>query len=171
LSLGTDTVELVIQARALAAADFRPFGEVIEHTGTDRRHIIASAFDSDGSAVERLLWVSRFSEPGHLPLRVTAMERHPHSAQFFSPLSCHAYLVAVCPSHGDGSPNLDALSAFVAHGAQGVVYARNVWHHAMVVLKAPALFAVSMAKGCDDDDVWVAIDRHVTITSTAAAPS
>jgi ureidoglycolate lyase len=152
-----------VSAHPLTAAAFRPFGEVIEHTGTDRRHFIASAFDDDGTAPDRLLWVSRVPHAEQLPLRVTTMERHPHSAQWFSPLSCDAYLVAVCQPLGDGSPDIETLKAFIAQGGQGVVYGRNVWHHPMVVLGQPATFLVSMAKGGVDDDVFVAIDRNVSI--------
>lgn len=158
-----DGVDLVIVPRRLSVAAFQPFGEVIEHTGNARRHVIASAFETDGSAPERLLWVSRIANPGRLPLQVTTMERHPHSAQFFSPLFCSGFLIAVCPSRDDGSPDIGALSAFVARSGQGVVYGRNVWHHPMVALGGPANFAVSMAKGCVDDDVVAVIDRRVTI--------
>jgi len=159
----------VVPAHPLTAAAFRPFGEVIEHAGTERRHFIASAFDGDGSAPDRLLWVSRVAHAEQLPLRVTTMERHPHSAQWFSPLSCDAYLVAVCEPFDDGSPDIETLRAFIAQSGQGVVYGRNVWHHPMVVLGQPATFVVSMAKGRGDDDVFVAIDRNVSITAAPPA--
>lgn len=167
----TDEAGLVVIPTLLSGDAFRPFGEVIEHVGIGRRHVIASAFDGDGMAPDRRLWVSRIEEPGRLPLRVTRMERHPHSAQLFSPLACGEYLVAACPTREDGAPDIDALSAFIARTGQGVVYRRNVWHHPMVVLGSPALFTVSMAVGCADDDVFVTIDRHVTIAAAAGHAS
>jgi ureidoglycolate lyase len=157
--------ELVVTPRWLSAASFHPFGEVIEHVGMAPRHMITSAFETDGLPPERLLWVYRLPEPDRLPLQVTTMERHPHSAQFFSPLSCSEFLVVVCPSCENGEPDISALAAFIARSGQGIVYRRNVWHHPMVALGGAAVFAVSLAKGCADDSISVAVDRRVTIAA------
>lgn len=160
---GTEEPQRVVTPRRLSAAAFRPFGEIIEHAGTAPRHMINSAFETDGVPPERLLWVYRLPEPARLPLRVTSMERHPHSAQFFSPLSCREFLVAVCPSQENGAPDVGRLAAFVARSGQGVVYRPNVWHHPMVALGGPALFVVSLATGSADDSVSVTIEDPVTI--------
>jgi len=152
-----------IVAQLLTPGLFASFGEVIEHTGDERRHGIATAFDGDGQAPARRLWVSRITTPATLPLRLAAMERHPHSAQFFIPLDTAGYLVAVCPALPGGAPDLAALQAFVAGPYQGVLYGLNVWHHPMVVLDRPACFVVSMAQGCADDDVFAGIDTPTTI--------
>lgn len=149
-------------AQLLTPGLFSPFGGVIEHIGHERRHGIATAFDGDGQAPARRLWVSNITTPATLPLRLAAMERHPHSAQFFIPLDTAGYLVAVCPALSDGSPDLAALQAFVAGSHQGVLYGRNVWHHPMVALDRPA-FVVSMAQGCADDDVFAEIDTPTTV--------
>ncbi|GAC1338714.1 MAG: ureidoglycolate lyase [Acetobacteraceae bacterium] len=162
---GSDEMEMVVVPRRLSSTDFMLFGEVIEHVGSAPRHTIATAFDGDGQAPDRLLWVSRISTPGSLPLRVTTLERHPHSAQSFIPLDCHDYLVAVCPARADGGPDIAGLRAFIARRGQGIVYARNVWHHPMLALGGPALFAVSMATGSAMDDVFVPVDRPVTIVA------
>ncbi|MFH1345538.1 MAG: ureidoglycolate lyase [Pseudomonadota bacterium] len=153
----------MVTPRRLSAAGFRQFGEVIEPVSTTVRHMITSAFETDGLPSERLLWVYQLPEPVRLPLKVTTMERHPHSAQFFSPLSCSEYLVTVCPSLTNGEPDIDKLAAFIARSCQGVVYRPNIWHHPMVALEGPAVFAVSLAKGCADDSVSVTVDRHVRI--------
>ena len=155
----------VVTPRRLSAADFHPFGEVIEHVGTAPRHMITSAFETDGLPSERLLWVYQLPEPAHLPLQVTTMERHPHSAQFFSPLSCSEFVVAVCPSLDNGEPDIGELAAFIARGNQGIVYRPNVWHHPIAALGGPAIFAVSLAKGCADDSISVIVDRSVTIAA------
>jgi ureidoglycolate lyase len=157
--------ELIVTPRRLSAAAFLPFGEVIEPVGTASRHVIVSAFETDGLPSERLLWVYQLPEPGRLPLRMTTLERHPHSAQLFSPLSCSEFLVAVCPTLENGMPDLDKVAAFVARSGQGIVYRRNVWHHPMVALGATAVFTVSLARGCVDDTVSVAVDRCVTIAA------
>lgn len=152
-----------VVAQHLTPSRFAPFGTVIEHAGRERRHIIEAAFDGDGQAPTRRLWVSHVPAPATLPLRLQAMERHPHSAQFFIPLETTGYLVAVCPALPDGAPDLRALQAFVAGPHQGVLYGRNVWHHPMVALDGPAFFVVSMAQGCADDDVLAGIGTPVTV--------
>jgi ureidoglycolate lyase len=156
---------LVVHPRPLSAAAFAPFGEVIEHAGSDPRCMIASAFETDGLPPEHLLWVYQLPEPCSLPLRVTTMERHPHSSQLFSPLSCSGFLVIACPSRENGEPDVDGLAAFFARGDQGIVYRRNLWHHAMVALGGAAEFVVSLAKGCTDDTVTVSIDHQVTVAA------
>jgi ureidoglycolate lyase len=155
--------DLVVTPRHLSATAFLPFGELIEPVGTASRHLITSAFETDGLPSERLLWVYQLPEPGCLPLRLMTLERHPHSAQLFSPLSCSEFLVAVCPTLENGMPDLDKVAAFVARSGQGIVYRRNVWHHPMVALGGPAVFTVSLARGCVDDTVSFSIDRCVTI--------
>lgn len=157
--------ELVIEPRPLSAVAFAPFGEVIEHAGTSPRRMIASAFETDGLASERLLWTYHLAEPSSLPLRVMAMERHPHSAQLFSPLACREFLVVACPGRASGEPDMDLAAAFIARGDQGIVYRRNVWHHAMVALGSAADFVVSLARGCADDTVTFPVGRHVTIAA------
>src|ERR1700739_3363365 len=112
---------LVVTPRRLSATAFLPFGEVIEPVGTASRHVIASAFETDGLPSERRLWVYQFPEPDRLPLRRAMRERHPHSAQLFSPLSCSEFLVAVCPALENGMPDLDKVAAFVARSGAGVV--------------------------------------------------
>ncbi|KAM0287198.1 hypothetical protein ACHAQH_000512 [Verticillium albo-atrum] len=91
--------------------------------------------------------------------RVRILERHPFTTQTFSPLASgsHAastgYLVIVAPSMapgpqdaglpvpsadartpGRGIPDLGALRAFVATGAQAVTYGAGTWHAPMVAL-------------------------------------
>ncbi len=109
--------------------------------------------------------VYQLPEHTSLPLQVTTMERHPHSARFFSPLCCSEFLVAVCPSRENGEPDVGELAAFIACSGQGIVYRPNVWHHPMVALGGPAVFAVSLARGCADDSVSVTVDRPVTIAA------
>ncbi|WP_142252532.1 ureidoglycolate lyase [Bradyrhizobium sp. UNPF46] len=164
-TLAGTSCELMVTPRRLSAAGFSPFGEVIEPVGTAVRHMVTSAFETDGLPSERLLWVYQLPAPACLPLKVTTMERHPHSAQFFSPLSCSEFLVAVCLSGENGEPDIGKLAAFIARSGQGIVYRPNVWHHPMVALDGPAVFVVSLAKGCADDSVSVTIGSPVTIVS------
>jgi ureidoglycolate hydrolase len=64
-----------------------------------------------------------------------------------------------------GEPDIGASAAFIARGDQGIVYRRNVWHHAIVALGGAAEFVVSLAKGCADDTVTISVDRHLTIAA------
>ncbi|KAG5969355.1 hypothetical protein E4U58_001480 [Claviceps cyperi] len=93
-------------------------------------------------------------DPAHDIFPVRILERHPFTTQNFSPLAstAHAYLVIVAPSlppreeevrlpvpvgqdlPGRGLPDLHGLRAFVATGAQAVVYGAGTWHAPMVVL-------------------------------------
>ncbi|OAA71413.1 Ureidoglycolate hydrolase [Cordyceps fumosorosea ARSEF 2679] len=110
---------------------------------------------------------------------VRHLERHPFTAQTFSPLASSAslYLVIVAPSlppavgdgteemavaappgatPGRGLPNLKELRAFVGTRAQAVTYGAGTWHAPMVVLGAPGTtldFVVSQfASGVADED-------------------
>ncbi|KAG5991998.1 hypothetical protein E4U52_003165 [Claviceps spartinae] len=93
-------------------------------------------------------------DPAHDIFPVRILERHPFTTQAFSPLAstARAYLVIVAPSlppreekvrlpvpvgqglPGRGLPDLRGLRAFVATGAQAVVYGAGTWHAPMVVL-------------------------------------
>jgi ureidoglycolate lyase len=53
------------------------------------------------------------------------------------------WLVVVC---GDSSDTA-SFRAFVASGRQGVNYARNVWHHPLLVVDADSRFMVVDRKG------------------------
>ena len=69
------------------------------------------------------------------------MERHPHGSQMFYPLQDRTWLVVVCDDPRDAS----SYRAFEVTGRQGVNYARNVWHHPLLVL--------------DDGERFLVVDR------------
>ncbi|KAM0254711.1 hypothetical protein ACHAQJ_006492 [Trichoderma viride] len=86
--------------------------------------------------------------------RVRHLERHPFTAQTFTPIKSTAstYLVIVAPSlppspedqalpvpagdglPGRGFPDLRRLRAFIATNSQAVTYGAGTWHSPMVVL-------------------------------------
>ena len=66
-----------IIAEPLSSAAFSRFGEVVEHAGPDRRHMMPDATAPAQEAPAARLWVSRFDEPARLPLTVSILERHP----------------------------------------------------------------------------------------------
>jgi ureidoglycolate lyase len=82
--------------------------------------------------------------PSPLPLRVSLLERHVLTEQVFWPLSAGRFVVVVCPSRADGSPQAEDLVAFLAEPGQALVYAAGTWHLPLAVLEQEALFAMRM---------------------------
>ncbi|MEP7172182.1 MAG: ureidoglycolate lyase, partial [Aestuariivirga sp.] len=73
----------------------------------------------------------------------------------FYPLQDRPWLVVVC-----GDPkNATSFRAFAATGRQGINYARNVWHHPLLVLEAESRFLVVDRKGPGANLEEVTIDE------------
>ena len=136
-------MSLVIEP--LTRAAFAPFGDVVE-TGSgqvfhinqgfaERHNNLADAdVTLDGGRPNVSIFTAR---PRPIPIEVRLMERHPLGSQLFAPMQDRPWLVLVCADPRDGA----SYRAFRASGAQGVNYARNVWHHPLLVLE-PGLFLV-----------------------------
>ncbi|SRR5690554_5179521 len=153
---------LSIEAEPLTATAFEPFGSVIQHTGQGRRHHIPDAFHADAAARKPSMWISRIETPTPMPLLIEWMERHPYSTQTFVPMGATRFLIAVCNSSADGSPDLQSFRAFVAAPGQGVTYRRNVWHYGLSVFDTPTDFVVAMSlTGNGDDDVFITLPQPV----------
>ena len=69
-------------------------------------------------------------------MTLTFLERHPLGSQAFVPLQDRPWLVLVA---GDVH-EISSYRAFTATGRQGVNYARNVWHHPLLVMDADSRF-------------------------------
>jgi ureidoglycolate lyase len=147
----------------LTAEDFAPFGQVVWMGDEARRVRVEGAFERQPEAVEPRLWVATIKQAVALPLTVTTMERHPFSAQTFVPVNGCAYLVIVCHATADGRPDPSTLRAFEAAPDQGVTYARDVWHHGLAALQAPAKFVVCMTFSGQDDDVFTPLEHPVRV--------
>ena len=132
----------------LTRAAFAPFGEVIEVAAaelrlinegtTERFHALAKADVSaeGGRAILSLFRSTR--RPFPFPVRM--LERHPLGSQAFYPLSHHDWLVVV--GQGEVSPGPASIRCFRATGGQGVNYARNTWHHPLLILAPTQDFLV-----------------------------
>lgn len=154
-----------LAVRPLTAEAFKPFGSVTDMQGGARRIPVPNAFERTAEAVEPRLWVATIASRPPLPLTLHSLERHPYSAQTFLPLNA-PYIVVVCHSDADGQPDTATLQAFRATAWQGVTYARNVWHHGLTALEAPARFVVSMSftgTGTGGDDVFVTLPAPVLL--------
>jgi ureidoglycolate lyase len=132
----------------LMRAAFAPYGEVIETAGAERRminegtterfHALATAnVNTGGGAAILSLFRANLRA---FPFTVRMLERHPLGSQAFYPLTEYDWLVVV----GDGtiSPDPATIRCFRASGRQGVNYARNTWHHPVLVLQPQQEFLV-----------------------------
>jgi ureidoglycolate lyase len=135
----------------LTKAAFAPFGEVIEMRDAKAKLIndgFAQRFDGlagiDVAAEGGTVNISLFSGSARpSPLAIKLMERHPLGSQLFMPLNGKPWLVVVCTD-----PRAPAsYRAFSASGDQGVNYARNVWHHPLLVLTDASPFLVIDRRG------------------------
>lgn len=131
----------------LTKAGFAPFGDVIEVEGAQHYPInqgFAERFNDlasvDAEAVNISIVVAN---PRPKPIAITLMERHPLGSQIFYPLQDRPWLVLVCVDPKDRN----SFCAFSATGRQGINYARNTWHHPLLVLEAESRFLVVDRKG------------------------
>ncbi|WP_118134549.1 ureidoglycolate lyase [Oceanicella sp. SM1341] len=156
----------------LTAEAFAPYGSVIAHEGSARRHPVRLEHGDAARPGTVASWVSRIGAPLAPGATVTAFERHPHSDQAFVPLSGQRYLVLVCDGGPDDRPDPATARAFLAGPGQGVVYRRNTWHAGMQVFDAPAEFFVQMkrvAEGADDEFVDIAAPLSIPFPEEAPA--
>ena len=149
-----------LYAVPLTKQGFAPFGDVVETDGA--RHFpinqgFAERFDdlaqvdaaAEGGAVNVSVVVGK---PRPQPIALKLMERHPLGSQIFLPLQDRPWLIAVCSDPAD----FGSFRAFCATGRQGINYARNVWHHPLLVLNADCRFLVVDRHGPGNnlEEVW-----------------
>ena len=154
----------LLSPEPLTREAFRPFGDVIEMEGAAHFTInqgFAERFNDlahvDVAAEGGVTNVSLFlGQPRPLPVEIRLMERHPLGSQIFFPLQDRPWLVLVAGDVHDFA----SYRAFTASGRQGVNYARNVWHHPLLVLDAESRFLVVDRKGPGNnlEEVWFAED-------------
>lgn len=151
----------MLRPEPLTKQAFAPFGDVIETEGAAHYGInqgFAERFNdlanvdvtSEGGSTN----VSLFeANPRPSPIAITLMERHPLGSQIFFPLQDRPWLVVVCADPHDAS----TYRAFTASGRQGVNYARNVWHHPLLVRDAASRFLIVDRKGPGNnlEEVWL----------------
>ena len=130
---------------------FAPFCCVVAADGADPIQInqgFAERFDtsagidvlSQGGAVNVSLFTAN---PRPLPVAIALMERHPLGSQLFFPLQDRPWLVVVCADPRVAS----SFRAFAATGRQGVNYARDTWHHPLLVHDRDSRFLVVDRRG------------------------
>jgi ureidoglycolate lyase len=144
----------------LTKAAFAPFGDVVEtdgalpveiNQGFARRFNALAGIDvtTNGAPVNISLFDAK---PRPQPIAIRLMERHPLGTQLFMPLQDRPWLVVVCGDPQDTA----SYRAFTATGRQGVNYARNVWHHPLLVVGEGERFMVVDRSGADNlEEVWL----------------
>jgi ureidoglycolate lyase len=130
----------------LTKAAFSAFGDVVEADGADviainqgfamRTHGLARIDLGAGRNPVNVSLLDAKARPA--PIRIQLMERHPLGSQLFFPLEGRPWLIVVCSEPHD----VTSFRAFQASGRQGVNYARNVWHHPLLVLRGNQRFLV-----------------------------
>ncbi|CCE03040.1 ureidoglycolate lyase [Bradyrhizobium sp. STM 3809] len=144
----------------LTKAAFAAFGDVVETDGATpieinqgfaRRCNELAAIDVTSGNVP--VNVSLFeAKPRPRPIEIKLMERHPLGTQLFMPLQDRPWLVLVCADPRDGA----SYRAFTASGRQGVNYARNVWHHPLLVFDEASRFMVVDRMSPDNlEELWL----------------
>lgn len=162
----TQTQSLAVEP--LTAANFAPFGQVIQSQGhasfainggsSHRFHDVAQP---EWQAPGRL-GISLFTAqalPWQLPLQV--MERHHFTTQAFIPMGqTLPMLVIVAPAHIPAEQlRAEHLRAFVTDGLQGINLAPGTWHHPLRALQAGTYAVVDRiapsqaAPDCEEWDI------------------
>jgi len=143
---------MIIKPRPLTAEIFKPFGQVIETDGhtpvmindgtTERYHALAGVDVGEGGGIISIFRGTR------RPLDINMMERHPLGSQAFYPLEKASWLLVVSKVERPSPGNLEA---FIATGEQGVQYAKNTWHHPLLVLQERQDFLVVDREGAGEN--------------------
>jgi ureidoglycolate lyase len=155
----------------LTRAGFKPFGGVIEMEGSAHITInqgFAERFndlarvdvEEEGGSTNVSLFLGT---PRPHPIEIRLMERHPLGSQIFFPLQDRPWLVLVAEDVHDFA----SYRLFTATGRQGVNYARNVWHHPLLVLEPESRFLIIDRKGPGNnlEEVWFAPDFVFAVES------
>jgi ureidoglycolate lyase len=136
----------LLPIRPLIQSAFAPFGRVVEVEGalpvpinqgfaTRFNELADVDVSADGGHPQICLFTA---DPRPAPIALRLMERHPLGSQLFYPLQDRPWLIVVCSDAAD----MSSYRAFEASGRQGVTYARNVWHHPLIVLDPHSRFIV-----------------------------
>lgn len=153
---------MILNVEPLTAEAFAPFGDVIYdnadtsveiNTGyTTRFHALATADVGDSSAIMSIF------RGRTRPMEIGMLERHPLGSQAFMPLNEANWLAVVAQE-----PTPESCKAFLCKGSQGVQYARNVWHHPLLVLDNSQDFLVIDRANGDGNLEEVFFDTPLTI--------
>jgi len=155
-----------IAIEAMSAAAFAPFGSAIDigervpeaiNDGTTQRYADIAQLEMREPVIGLYVAQAR-----NFPLAVEKLERHRLAEQVFIPLGPHRFVIVVAP--GIGSPEWDAIRAFVTAPGQGVVLRRGCWHHGLIALGDGDRFAVIEGGSYREDTREAAAPRVIELT-------
>ncbi|GAM96796.1 ureidoglycolate hydrolase [alpha proteobacterium U9-1i] len=163
-----------LRPKALSAANFAAFGDVIEARGTPRiindghakRYHDLAALDLLAEGGRAIASIFRSTPPAY-PFAIRTMERHPKSSQAFVPLSGRPFLVVVAPV---GAFDETAIEAFVAMPTQGVNLRKGVWHHFNLALEAESAFLVIDRDAPDENTDEVQLAAPLVLHAPESSP-
>lgn len=156
-------------ANPLTKEDFAPFGEVFDTSQFNGSAFVQETFIATDDAKRPVMQMVRVENVAQ-ELTIRQLETHPFSSQTFLALDQCASLVIVCEPDASGRPDVATLRAFVAAPHQVVTYRRNVLHHKLTPLKAPATFAMTMCQtGVGADTIMHDLPQAVTIDIASAS--
>jgi ureidoglycolate lyase len=152
---------------------FAPFGDVVDAAGglpitinegfAERVNGLAKVDIKGESGIVNVSLFTARTRPQ--PIAIRMMERHPHGSQMFYPLQDQPWLVVVC----DDPHNQASYCAFRATGRQGVNYARNIWHHPLLVLADGERFLIvdrgdsSLAPLNNLEEIWLDVAQGLQL--------
>lgn len=165
---------VTLSIEPLTKRAFAPFGDVVETEGmtplsinqgyAERYNGLANIDVAAEGGQINVSWFVASARPA--PIAIRLIERHPLGSQMFVPLNGMDWLVVVC-----ADPLVfSSYRAFVANGRQGVNYARNCWHHPLLVLKDASPFLVVDRKGDGDnlEEYWLSEKMQLGLASAAS---
>lgn len=141
---------MTLVLRPLTAAALAPFGTLLRADPAGRQSYPATT--GAGDCPGRLDLSAVIHQPAALPGAIRRLERHPHAAQTFLPLTVGRWMVAAAPTGADGLPELGGLAAFLAGPGDAVCFDRNIWHAPMTVFDQPAAMVMMMWRAAAGDD-------------------
>ncbi len=155
----------------LTKDNFSEFGDVLEINGaecivinegtTERFHALSQLDVTDQKGAGILSVFRATARPS--PIKIAMMERHPLGSQAFFPLTNNRWLIVVSAAE---TPSPDNLKAFWARGDQGVQYAKNIWHHPLLIIEPSQDFLVADRVGPGDnlEEIWFKEDAYARLT-------
>jgi ureidoglycolate lyase len=146
----------MVLVRPPDAAALAPFGAVIDPPEAPGQRRMFSDWFTPVAGLSLQVHVNHVA-PAALPLSLSQVEHHPHSAQAFVPMDVSRYLVTVMPRDARGAPDPSRALGFLMPGDRGIVYRAGAWHAGITVLDRRGHFAVLMLRGAADDDVFAPI--------------
>ena len=159
-----------IPLEPLTRAAFARYGDVVDAQGVAQIQI-NQGFAQRCNGLARIdvalhggeVNISLFvAQPRIVPVSIQVMERHPLGSQLFYPLQNRPWLIVVCDDPSDTS----SFRGFAASGHQGVNYARNIWHHPLLVLDPDSRFIVVDRQGGGNNlvEVPITVDRQLNLS-------